>query len=366
VLRRWAHERADKGFVLALTLWIVAILGMVIAAMSTWVQTAVANAQVLRDRTDAQLAFADIRNELVYAIATRPRSPRGLEVGGHMTKPDPTDMFAIMSANIQSDAAVAFDWRPYVVESHPDYVIQIQDGRGLMPINRPDPTSTRRFLTALKIPESMRNRLADTLLDYIDEDTLTRAAGAEAPDYERLGLPPPPNRPLLTPYEAKHVLGWAGVKEIWETDMRKPLLTTCQEAGFNPNTASDIMLETYLPELSPEARQRIIARRAEKPFVSQTDLSEAAGELLFNQAFFFTLAPGRCSVVDITSRTTGEHIRLSLTVDPSPKSQPWRYDYEIRVPAEFNLPADSVDAKAVFPAAETLHSRDNPDASTLD
>jgi hypothetical protein len=233
-------------------------------------------------------------------------------------------------------------------------VIEIQDGRGLFQMNFTNQVALRRFLSAMNIAEAERNRLTDTLLDYTDEDSYTRLAGAEAPDYERLGLPPPPNEPLQTPYEAKRVLSWSDEKVIWEADMQSPLLTTCEIAGFNPNTAPAQVLMAQMPRLSADAISRLIEARKTKTFANQAQLTQAAGELVYDEAFFYSFIPSECTIVDVLNVKSGEHNRFSLTLRPLGKGQPWRYDYELRIPAQYALRADQVDRTALFPAPESL------------
>src|SRR4051812_18012750 len=70
---------ANGGFILPLTLWMIAIMGLVAASLSVWVANSVANSQALAQDTDLALAQSDIRNELVYLLGARPTSFRGLE-----------------------------------------------------------------------------------------------------------------------------------------------------------------------------------------------------------------------------------------------------------------------------------------------
>ena len=55
----------NSGFILALTLWVIATAGLAAAILAEWVSGAVENAQVLQDKVDSQLAFMNVRNELV-------------------------------------------------------------------------------------------------------------------------------------------------------------------------------------------------------------------------------------------------------------------------------------------------------------
>ena len=242
-----------RGFVLPLTLWTIALMGLAVAAINTWVSVAAENARALQLKVDDELAMANFKNELVFDLGTRSMSVRGLETGHDLdptmatsTANEPPDLLALMAAPKQTSAYVSLDGRPYVWQSDPDYAIQLYDTRGLLNLNGVQQTVLQRFLGLFDVPETLRNQLPDTLTDWIDADDLTSLAGAEKTDYERLSRHPPSNNNLMTPLEAQSILGWDQVPAMWEADMRAPLFTTCVVSGFNPNTAPETTLLAYI------------------------------------------------------------------------------------------------------------------------
>lgn len=348
-----------KGFILALTLWIIAIFGLGTAAINTWVSMATENARTLRSRVEDELALSDAKNEIIYAVATRPMTHRGLEVGGDLNRPATDDLIFNSLAAQESSAFVAFDWRPYVMESNPDYVIQIQDGRGLVNLNRTSAPLVRRLLALYDTPETLRNQLPDTLQDWIDEDEFTRIAGAELPEYERLRRLPPPNARLVTPLEAQSILGWDQVPQMWEDDLRSPLFSTCATGGFNPNTAPEKSLLAHMPGLTDEGAKFVVAQRQISSFRHARDFMEAANIVVPNEAFFFGTSPGSCMVVDLVNRRTAERTRISLTLAARSENQPWQVDYAYRIPSQYSGALDGLDPQLTFPAPETLYSIDD-------
>src|SRR5690606_5921467 len=52
-------RRRTEGFVLALTLWVIALFGLGVAAINTWVTTATENARALRQRVDDELMLSN-------------------------------------------------------------------------------------------------------------------------------------------------------------------------------------------------------------------------------------------------------------------------------------------------------------------
>jgi hypothetical protein len=359
------HRKASSGFVLALVVWIVAILGLIMSAVHVWIQTAVSNAQSLRDRLETRLAVANIRNELIYLLATRPMSVRGLEVGDDLKIPDASDMTAIMSAEYESNQVLAFDGRIYAVESQPGFAIRLQDGRGLAQLNEIAPARLTALLGLFDIPERDRTPLIDALADYIDEDSLNRLSGAEERDYRLAKRRPPSNQPLLTPYEAKMAFGWSDLDALWATDLNTPLVTTCLTTGFNPNTAPLEVLLAALPRLQIENATQIIQQRQQKPLRNQRELSTAAGATLFEEPFFYSFVPGACSIIDVFNLETGDRDRLSLTLTPLSKIQPWRYDYELEIPRNSDRASNRPAPGAIFPSPEAVSAKSAEQLGTV-
>jgi hypothetical protein len=352
-------EQAAHGFVLPLTLWIIAAVGLGMAAVNAWVSAAMENSRILQHRALSDLAVANLRNELIFLLATRPLTYRGLEIGANLKRPDRFDFQAVMAATYDSTEALAFNGRPYVVESDPGYVIQLQDARGLVNLNTITAPYLRRFLSQFNVPETYRDRLIDTLADWIDEDNLTNESGAERDAYVRIGRIPPSNAPMLSPLEAQSILSWDAVPQLWQADRRSPLLTTCAVAAFNPNTAPEPVLMAYVIGLTRENLAEVVRRRAEKPFRNQSEFAVASGVITPNEAFFFGFVPAQCVVVDVTDRSTRERVRFSLSLAPYSRYQPWQVDYAYRIPSDDGDAVDSADPEVAFPSPETVHLRES-------
>jgi hypothetical protein len=352
----------QRGFVLPLTLWIVAAIGLVVVAVNQWVLQAVDNGRVLRERADMALAMSDIQNELIFAMGTRPLTYRGMEVGRLVEKVDRTDVMAMMTSEFRTDRFIRMDGRPYRVESHPDFTVRIYDGRGLLNLNAVGMPYLRRMLGLFGMSEQDRNGMVDALEDYIDRDDLTRISGAEERDYLRLDRRPPANAWLTTPLEAQYVLGWDRFMELWQRDLKAPLLSTCSSPGFNPNTASREALLSYFPGMLEEDVQKVLARLEEKPFRNVREFASAAGTVIRDEPFAYVFAPGTCILAEVTYQPTGDRSRFSLTINNiGAKSKPWQIDYVTRIPTE-SSPADREPLpEAVFPAPDTLDAYERSD-----
>lgn len=356
---------AERGFILALTLWIIALFGLGVAAINTWVTVAIENARTLKSRSEDDIALSDAKNEIIYAIATRPLTYRGLEVGSDVERPSLDDVMFQSMAAAETSQFIAFDRRPYVLESNKNYVIQIQDGRGLVNLNRITPPLLRRLLAFYDVPEALRNQLPDTLQDWVDEDEFTRLAGAELPEYERQRRLPPSNARLITPMEAQNVLGWDEVPKLWEDNLKAPIFSTCQTAGFNPNTAPEASLLTHMPGLTEDGAKFVVTQRRERAFRHSRDFMEAANVNVPNEAFFFGVSPGDCMTIDFVNRSTNERTRISLTLVARSENQPWQVDYAFRIPSQYRGTLDGLDPQLTFPAPETLYAGSNSNSGIV-
>ncbi len=348
------HDTQSKGFVLPLTIWVIAAAGLAVAVLSEWVSMAVNNAQVLQRKVDSELAFINIRNELVFVLARRPYSYRGLQVGEFSNTTIGTTFDDLMNMDVTTDRLIFLDGRPYTMSSDERYIVKVQDGRGLINLNTINGTFLENFFDSLDVPDNSRDLLRDSLLDYRDEDSFNRLSGAERDDYIRQNLYPPSNYQLLTPWEAQRVFGWTQMSKLWKAQYESPLVTTCRSSGFNPNTASPEALSTYLRGVSLERASVILDFRQTAYFRNARELGDVAGVLLTNQPFFFSFIPGRCLIVDLIEKQSNEHIRFSLTLLPRNPTQPWQIDYVLRVPQEYGRETNQVDPENTFPSPEEI------------
>ncbi len=346
--------RRAAGFILPLTLWMIAIIGLLAASLNIWVANTVANSQALAQSTALELAQSNVRNELVYLMGTRPTSYRGLEVGVNMKFANVNDFNSVLAGPADSGRYLKLDARPYISESAPNIVVSVQDGSGLLNLNAVTPPNMRRALSNFDVPEADATRLIDSLMDYVDDDDFTRLAGAERTQYTRIGLLPPANGIMVSPMQAQRALGWDKMNSFWEADLKAPFLTTCQTGGFNPNNAPVPVLMANIRELTPAKADRVIAYRSEKPFRNIREFAAAADLLVNDEPFFYSFVPGPCMVVDLIDKVSGQHSRFSLTLEPTSDKRPWRVDYAVRIPSEYNSALDRLDPEAIFPAPESV------------
>ncbi len=350
-------DKNMRGFVLPLTLWIIAAMGLISAMMSEWVSEATNNALIIKEKSEANLIFSNIRNELAFIFARRPYTFRGLQVGNFINKPKGDSFNDILNADFTSDQMIKLDGTNYIMSSDRQYVVRIHDGKGLVNLNTVNLKYLKNMFSVLEIPETSHNALADALLDYRDEDDFRRLSGAEENTYIDLGLYPPSNSFLVTPLEAQRILGWTNLKKLWDKHFEKPIITTCKSSGFNPNTASKEALSTFIDGISYDNSDILVSLRKKIPFRNIRDVGDSIGLILNEQPFFFSFLPGRCFIIDLIKLETGEHTRFSLTLLPRNTSQPWQIDYVYKIPNETKKPLLSVNTEETFPSPEDIYRR---------
>ena len=296
----------QKGFVLVLTLWVMVIVSIAAAYFAERVTRSVELVQQSRQSVQGLIDMSSTRAEMFYRLGTNSMTEYGLGRG---------------------NTAISLDNRPY--RGFGETVVQLQDNRGLLNLNLADDGSLQLFLGFMGIPADQRGRLIDTLHDYIDADNLRRLNGAEAEDYLALGLEPPPNRNLITPWEAARIIGWRDHPELWGNGKLVEFTTTGLSVGINPNTAPVEVLET-IPGITKEIAQSIIAQRKLAPLLNEGQITGITGA---PSAQYQSIGSGVIAIPSNAIRITQSirglpwAIQYNVTLTPMGKDAPWQIDY---------------------------------------
>jgi DNA uptake protein ComE-like DNA-binding protein len=312
----------QRGFVLAATLWVLAMLAVAAGYFAGRIQQARELTQLAQAHAQALLDLNDARAEILFRIATTP--------------------FSIYGLGPSATTAIALDDRAYLGPG--DTLIRLQDNRGLLNLNIVNDDRLDRFLNILGAPATRRAGLIDALRDYIDDDDLKHLNGAEAGDYAAAGLPPPRNAKLVTPMEARRIYGWADVPQLWQDNLLPKLTTTGSSLSLNPNTAPWQVLAT-IRGMTPEAAQAIIQARKSAPIVNVGQIEALTGIQLSTDPFMPDAIIFPADSVRVTQQPRamnwGWHYNVTLT--PTHIAAPWRIDYSYRV----ELPSVEATSQAI-------------------
>lgn len=270
--------RPAPGFVLAITLWILAGITIAVGLMTLWAMAQVEQARIGNERMQDEIALSGTRDTLLYFASTRELTYAGLPTEVMTAEMRSLRKLDDMGSLIRDPLGGELRLDGAVYRGMRDSRFALQDESGLFPMVLPPDADLDRFLLSQQVAPESIPRLRDALLDYIDSDELTRLNGAERREYEREQRPPPPNRRLLTPMEIAGVLRWDELSAAQLAALPE-LITPYYSGAVNLNTMPPSLLPAWVPGC-PEACDRLVAARSERPFRSAFDIQSRLGILL--------------------------------------------------------------------------------------
>ncbi|MEO3712041.1 general secretion pathway protein GspK [Roseateles flavus] len=227
----------QRGFALAVVLWVLAGLAVVAATVASLTHDSAKSIQQLRQRVTTERAVIDTRARLSLLMATgAPTTHSYFSPGGVL--------FA--------------DGRPLAVTD--GHAVEVQDLSGLVNLTKPEHRRLTQVLLACGAKEDQVASLIDALEDYQDVDHNKRLNGAEAQEYRDAKAPPPRDNPLMSADELWRVMGFGSIKASWEKARCGDLVTVHGEGIFNRNTAPAELLVADGMDLAT-ARAYVQSRR---------------------------------------------------------------------------------------------------------
>jgi len=154
-----------------------------------------------------------------------------------------------------------------------DLIIKVQDSNGLLSVTTINTVALKRLLTYFEVDPQNADTFIDSLLDWIDQDDLTRLNGAEREWYSFQGLKyEPRNYPIQYKEELKLI------KEMNSELYSKiePYISILPATGFNPNTAPDPVLIAYL-DIGNDTLNVLKEYIQTKPITSDAELFSLTG-----------------------------------------------------------------------------------------
>jgi len=320
-----------RGFVLVVVLWLLVALAVGAGLIVLWSRERVVEAQALAQRVSDRVAMVSTRDTLLYLAARVPMTQGGLPLApipdGELARRRLDDFGGFDKS--PRGGELTLDDRPYL--GLEGVVFRLQDEAGLVPIAQPVNAPLAAWLQAAGVPRRAHPALIDALGDYADPDDLRRLRGAEGRQYERAGLPPPANRPLLSPSELPSVLGFhaisPGILSVLEDSS-----TTLESTALNLN-AAPVPLLLALVDRCDRRCLAAIAQRRVRPFLSGTDFEARTGARLpGDRDVDFRSAPSGAFRVTLQGRSGSAH-RLHVRLTPlADREAPWRVDAVDLVP----------------------------------
>ncbi|MDS4069694.1 MAG: type II secretion system protein GspK [Candidatus Competibacter sp.] len=220
------HRIGQRGMVLVIVLWIVALLAVMAGtfAYSMRVETRLAASTVERAQARA-LAEAGV----AYAVAWQLNASAGANRETRSRWPPNGD---------------SHDWR----FGEGRLRIEVVDAGGLVNLNAAGPDLLGALLKAAGVDPRNQDRLAAAIQDWRDPDDQPLPGGAESVAYRAAGRPGPKNAPFESVEELRQVLGMT--PEL-EERLAGAVTVFARHAGVNPELApSRVLLALGLDERS--------------------------------------------------------------------------------------------------------------------
>lgn len=170
----------ERGMALVMVLWVLSLMTIMAGSFALSTQR---EAAMLRHAHERSHALSLAEGAVYYAML----------------------MLSLPDKKMQWQA----DGRPYLWDAKgTPVIVRIQDEGGKVDINIAEENTLKTVFKLLGLGEDQQIRLAETILDWRDQDELKRNNGAEAPEYQSLGLQTlPQNRQFLVMDEVQGVLG---------------------------------------------------------------------------------------------------------------------------------------------------------------
>jgi general secretion pathway protein K len=257
--------RNRRGFALIAALWLLVALSVVGLEFSLAArQQRLAAANLLEDARGRAAAEAGLAHALarLTALARDAESLRGAA--------DPrllADPWAAAPGLVPDTVALG----------KARYHLTLRDANGALNVNRAGEDELRNLMAALRVDYGRADEIAQSIMDWRDEDDFHRGRGAERDYYLRRGSPVlPRNGPLHDLDELLHVRGMT--PEIHARVL--PYLTLVGSGRVNLNSADPVVL-LALPGMTDEAvavitRHRRQGRRLGNLFELSQQLSPGA------------------------------------------------------------------------------------------
>jgi len=166
-----------------------------------------------------------------------------------------------------------------------DLAVKAQDANGILSVTTIKTLPLKRLLTYFGVDSQNADIFIDSILDWIDQDDLTRINGAEKLWYSSQGFNyEPRNYQIQNKEELKLIRGLS--PEIYSKI--EPYITILPATGFNPNTASDPVLISYL-DIGNDTLNVLKEYMKTKPVTSDSEFYSLTGRRIVQEEglYFF-------------------------------------------------------------------------------
>jgi general secretion pathway protein K len=316
----------QQGFILAATLWTLAIMFIVVGIFHTYVQQKLQIGFQAKANLQQRLDRHSTEQTLLYLLASSRMTRSGMTFAQQRD-----EEFLTVDGLLITDAVgdeLTLDSMTY--RGLGDTRFAVQDLSGLVALNVANPLDLAAIIEKYDPDPVMRTQLISRLQDYIDANDLLSLSGAEREDYARLSLPLPTNDYLRSESELFRVMGWqnwlnAHPQVDWQT-----WFSTRKDSVMNLNTIPKTLLMNYLG-LSEEMSDQLVIERKANPFRSVADFVIRTGLPMNLDEEKYRFFPSNELRISLWNNGGGQAQVISLQLTPNGLYGPWQVNYKYNV-----------------------------------
>ena len=258
--------RGDRGSATILIMLIAAVIVTVGLGFNWLVREHIRASEGLKNKVEAILKARSAFDTVTYLILFGQFSRKEVIIVGG------TDITELKTLPLNGQA----------IPLSEDVQVQIQDSNGMISLVSLRAGAMERLIKKTANLENAVGPL-NCLLDWTDTDDLTRIDGAEASYYRDQGLPYVARNYAL---QYKEEVGFIKGFENGLYGKIEPYLTLLLSTGFNPNTASDMVLMAYL-DINEETLKRLKEFMPPGAISSNRELFALTGRSLAGEDNFY-------------------------------------------------------------------------------
>jgi general secretion pathway protein K len=322
----------QRGFILAATLWVLAVMFIVVGIFHVYVQQKLQLGIQAKANLQQRLERHSTAQTLLYLLASSRMTRSGMTFKQQLDEEFTTEEGFIITDALGDELSVDGSVYAGIGQSR----FAIQDLTGLLALNAPMRPDVMAIISKYDPSPVVATRLISCLQDYTDANELVSLSGAEREDYLRLKLPPPTNDYLRTEAEVLRVMGWGEwLAEHPQVDWQN-WFSIRKDSVVNLNTMPRALLINYLG-LTEDVADQLIQERKTNPFRSVDDFVLRTGlpmNLVDEKYRFF---PSQELRISLWNNGGGQAQVISLQLTPNGLYGPWQVDYEYSTQRETDI-----------------------------
>lgn len=325
-IKSFSHQRSQQGFILAATLWTLAIMFIVVGIFHSYVQQKLQVGMQAKANLQHRLDRHSTEQTLLYFIGSSRMTRSGMTFSQQLDEEFITEEGMLISDAVGDE--LTLDGAVYRGIGETRFAVQ--ELSGLVAINVPNPLDLAAIIDKYDANPVVRTQLISRLQDYIDANELVSLSGAERNDYARLQLPLPTNDYLRSEAELFRVMGWGDWLNSHPQVDWQAWFSVRRDSVMNLNTMPKTLLMNYLG-LSEELADQLVLERKANPFRNVADFVLRTNLPMNLDDDKYRFFPSNELRISLWNKGGGQAQVISLQLTPNGLYGPWLVNYEYSV-----------------------------------